>query len=137
MWRSLTIALVFFILAQTANALSCADVNINSYSQSVQTSPIEQPSASLDDELEDLLNLPRLNRTSASIFSNELQTTANYVLEIEFFESKLSAGLFKNLANPAVMVNWFEQLSSKTHSSRISGWKDGNSLYTSGTTYHS
>ncbi|OUS24337.1 hypothetical protein A9Q98_13945 [Thalassotalea sp. 42_200_T64] len=114
---------------------SIPDVNIDLSHQAVQVSPIEQSSAALvDDEQNDLFNLPRLNRTSASIFSNEIQTTANYVLEIEFFEIKLTAGLFKNLANPPVVIPWFAQLSSKAHSSRISGWKDGNSLYTSRTT---
>lgn len=104
-----------------------------------ETPQTEQKTAvvSEKDGSEDLFNLPRLNRLSPVLFSADKQTTPNYVLLVEFFKSKLTAGVFKNLANPPLITLWFEQLSHNTNSSRLSGWKDGNSLYKSRTTYHS
>ena len=134
MWRNLTIALFVLILAQTANALPISNDKIDNNIQSVQ---LEKQKIALTEEEDDLFTFPRVLRPNASIFSTEIQTTPNYFIEIQFFEIKLTAALFKNLANPPVMVNWFEQLSCKTCSSRISGWKDGNSLYSSSITYHS
>jgi len=138
MWRKLTVLLFLMILAQTANALPISQTNSQSL-ESSSTLLIELQNTSVfdNDESEDLFNLPRLNRLSPSLFSAELQTTPNYALVIEFFKSKLSAGLFKNLANPPEVILWFEQASHSTHSSRLSGWKDGNSLYSSRVTYHS
>jgi hypothetical protein len=86
---------------------------------------------------EDLFNLPQLNRLSPLLFAAEIQTSPNYVLVIEFFKIKLTAGLYKHLANPPVVTLWFEQLPHSGNLSRLSGWKDGNSLYSSRITYHS
>ena len=96
MWRKLTVMLFLMILAQAANASSIAKVN----SQSFETNSIKQLSITLseqllassadNDESEDLFNLPRLTRISPSLFSAEVQTTANYVLVMEFFKSKLN-----------------------------------------------
>jgi hypothetical protein len=131
--------LFLLVLAQNANALPNPEFFNDISSASVSIAQIEQQAASLfdNDESEELFNLPRLNRFSPSLFSAEIQTTPNYVLLIEFFKIKLTAGLFKNLANPPLNTPWFEQLSHNTNSSRISGWKDGNFLYSSRTTYHS
>jgi hypothetical protein len=139
MWRKLTIMLFLLVLAQTANALPISETNKTESSEQISISQIEQqnPSTYDNDESEDSFNLPRLNRLSPSLFTAEIQTTPNYVLVIEFFKIKLTAGLFKNLANPPVTPQWFEQLSHNTNSSRLSGWKDGNFLYSSKTTYHS
>ena len=139
MWRSITLALFLLVLAQTAKALPIVDSVNLAYSQTVQSSQLENltpPLFDSDDE-KDLFSLPRINGTIASLFTAEIQTTPNYVLVIEFFEVKHSAGLNKNLVNPPVVINWFEQLSHKAHSSRLSGWKDGNSLYKARNTYHS
>ncbi|NQY63744.1 MAG: hypothetical protein HRT38_08390 [Alteromonadaceae bacterium] len=139
MWHKLTVMLFLLVLAQTANALPIPEPSNDAPSHHVYIPQIEQQSASAFDtgESEDLFNLPRLNRLSPSLFSAEIQTTPNYVLVIEFFKIKLTAGLFKNLANPPVLTQWFEQLSHNANSSRLSGWKDGNFLYSSRTTYHS
>ena len=138
MWRKLTVMLFLLVLAQTANALPISETFNDESSTDVSIFQIEQQTVSTFDnnESEDLFNLPRLNRLSPSLFSSDIQTTPNYVVEIEFFKVKLTAGLFKNLANPPVITPWFEQLSHKTNSSRVSGWKDGNFLYSSRTTYH-
>lgn len=103
------------------------------------TPKIEQHTISLyeDDEPEHLFNLPRLIRLSPSLFLAVIQNSPNYVLEVEFFKVKLSAGQFKHLANPPETALWFEQTSHNANSSRLSGWKDGNSLYTSRITYYS
>ena len=134
MWRSLTITLFIIILAQAANALPISNEKINS---NVQTIQLEKSKSSLskssllvsplfsDDEKNDLFKLPGNIRANASVFSAEIQVKPNYILEIEFFATKLTAGLFKNLANPPVVISWYEQLGCKTRSSRISGWKDG------------
>lgn len=113
--------------------------SINTFSYHDYTPQVEQKNASSldEDESEEHYNLPRLNRLNPSLFSAEIQTTPNYVLVIEFFKITLSAGLFKNLTNPPLTTQWFEKLSHKTNSSRLSGWKDGNFLYSSRTTYHS
>jgi len=138
MWRKLTLMLFLLVLAQTANALPSPQPSSDAPSHHVYIPQIEQQSAlNFDsDESEDLFNLPRLNRLSPSLFTAEIQTTPNYVLVIEFFKIKLTAGLFKNLANPPVIIQWFEKLSHNANSSRLSGWKDGNFLYSSRTTYH-
>jgi len=139
MWRKLTVMLFLLVLAQTANALPSLEIIDKESLNHVSFSQAEQQSVSVfdNDESEDSFNLPRLNRLSPSLFTAEIQTTPNYVLVIEFFKIKLTAGLFKNLANPPVIPQWFEQLSHNTNSSRLSGWKDGNFLYSSRTTYHS
>lgn len=157
MWIKLTTTLLFFILlffaqagqaadsAQTAIALPIPQImNIETSISVSSLSPIsfeqknnEAASIFENDESQDLFNLPRLNRLSPSLFIAEMQTSPSYVLVIEFFKVKLTAGLFKHLANPPVVSQWFEQLSHKSKSSRLSGWKDGNSLYTSRITYYS
>ncbi|MCP4321094.1 MAG: hypothetical protein GY787_04450 [Alteromonadales bacterium] len=139
MWRKLTVLLFLLVLAQTANALPSLEINDKDSLNHISFSQLEQQSVSVfdNDESEDSFNLPRLNRLSSSLFTAEIQTTPNYVLVIEFFKIKLTAGLFKNLANPPVIPQWFEQLSHNANSSRLSGWKDGNFLYSSRTTYHS
>ncbi|MEI6893207.1 MAG: hypothetical protein V5789_00935 [Colwellia sp.] len=139
MWRKLTVMLFLFVLAQTANALPISEMLHDESSKPISTYQIEQPKTSVfdHDESEDSFNLPRFNRFSLSLFSTEIQTTPNYVLVIEFFKIKLTAGLFKHLANPPLVISWFEKLSHRTNSSRLSGWKDGNFLYSSRTTYHS
>ena len=138
MCRKLTVMLFLLVLAQTANALPSPESLNDVTSHHVYDPQAEQENASnFDDDQEYLFNLPRLNRLSPSLFTAEIQTTPNYVLVIEFFKIKLTAGLFKNLANPPVIPQWFEQLSHNANSSRLSGWKDGNFLYSSRTTYHS
>ena len=139
MWRKLTVMLLLLILAQTANALPSLEIIDKESLNHVSFSQAEQQSVSVfdNDESEDSFNIPRLNRLSPSLFTADIQTTPNYVLVIEFFKIKLTAGLFKNLANPPVIPQWFEQLSHNANSSRLSGWKDGNFLYSSRTTYHS
>ncbi|NQZ88057.1 MAG: hypothetical protein HRU38_01780 [Saccharospirillaceae bacterium] len=145
MWRNFSIFLCLITLAQTANALP-----MENFDQNASTSPltlqlkIANVETSLsnillldESEPEDTFNLPRLYQASASVFSNELQNTPNYFLVIEFFKIKLNAGLFKNLANPPVQLNWYEQLSHRSNSTRLSGWKDGNTLYASRVNYHS
>lgn len=140
MWRKLTLMLFLFVLARTASALPIPETPSDEFSKHAQSSQVfqieQQVTEADNDEPKDLFNLPRVNRLSPPLFSTEIQTTPNYVLIVEFFKVKLSAGLFKNLANPPLMTPWFEQLSHKSNSSRLSGWKDGNSLYSSRTTYH-
>lgn len=139
MWRQLAVMLFVLVVAHTASALPISEVLTVENSTHLTNTQIEQQPTSVfdDSEPEDLLNLPRLNRISPTLFNAEIQTTPNYVLVVEFFKIKLSAGLYKNLINPPLITPWFEQLSHKNNSSRLSGWKDGNSLYSSRTTYHS
>jgi|GEM_PF-1833325 len=145
MWRSFSIALILFILAKTANALPIENITKNililettTQLESINAQTSVSHNVLVDEsEPEDSFSLPRLSTAGAYVFSNEIQTTPNYVLVIEFFENKLSAGLFKNLANPPVQLKWYEQLSHTSNSSRLSGWKDGNILYASRVTYHS
>ena len=138
MWCKLTVMLFLLVLAQTANASPLLDAFNDIFSSPITHTQTEQQSVSTfdHDEAEDTFNLSRLNRLSPSFFSAVIQTTPNYVLVIEFFKIKLTAGLFKNLVNPPVMPQWFTKLSHNTNSSRLSGWKDGNFLYSSKSTYH-
>jgi len=141
MWRKLTVLLFLFVLAQTANALPIPEIfhveNINT--NNISISHVEQHTAvNFDnDEPDNLFNLPRFQQISPSLFSTEIQTSPSYILVIEFFKPKLNAGLFKDLANPPLIPTWFERLSHKTNSSRLCGWKDSNSLYSSRITYYS
>ena len=147
MWRKLTILLFLLVLAKTASALPISKISSDDYSVAHNTSQIAFQTnvdgdfdfdSSIDtDEPEVLYNLPRTSRLNASLFSVEVQNSPEYVLIVEFFKIKLNAGVFKHLGNPPVITPWFEQLSHSSNSSRLSGWKDGNSLYSSRTTYHS
>ena len=139
MWRKLAVMLFLLVLAQTANALPISEKIDDDSASNVSIAQIDQQTASFfdSDEPEDVFNLPRLTRLTPSLFTAEIQTSPNYVLVVEFFKIKLTAGLFKNLTNPPLITHWFVQLSHKTNSSRLSGWKDGNFLYASRTTYHS
>ncbi len=139
MWRKLAVMLFLLVLAQTANALPISETSQINAAIEASISQVEQQKASMhnNDEPEDLFNLSTLTRLSPSLFSAEIQISPNYVLVMEFFKVKLTAALFKNLANPPVLTQWFEQLSHKTNSSRLSGWKDSNLLYSARTTYHS
>ncbi|TWX52274.1 hypothetical protein [Colwellia hornerae] len=145
MWRTFSITLFLFVLAATANALpieNSADSHLT-FSSISTLGKIDSHTPSnvtvLIDNIapDDVAKLPRLNRVCASLFINEIQTTPNYLLVTEFFPLKLSASLFKNLANPPVQLNWFEQLSHRSNSNRLAGWKDGNTLYKARLTYHS
>lgn len=126
------------ILAQTANASSHHKNALSDFS-SLTTHLVEQQSTPLldDNEPPELFNLPRLNILTLALFTAKSQTTPNYGLVIEFFEIKLSAKLFKNLVNPPKMPHWFELIGQQTSSFRISGWKDGNFLYTKRLVYPS
>jgi hypothetical protein len=145
MWRTLSILFFLFVLAQTANALPSENfvenISISSITLQLETKNVEMlvSNTLLLDESEpsETFNLPRIHQACASVFSNEIQSTPNYTLVIEFFEIKLTAGLFKHLANPPIQLNWFEQLSHRSNSNRLSGWKDGNTLYASRVNYHS
>lgn len=139
MWRFITIFFVLFLLAQNASALSISKYSQEPTSQHVNTAQNElQFSVDLDShQPQHLFNLPRINTFSPATFSIEAQTAPIYVLVIEFFKTESSAREFKNLAPPPNLINWFEQLNHHAKSSRISGWKDGNFLYSAKTTYHS
>ncbi|UUO25045.1 hypothetical protein FGD67_18905 [Colwellia sp. M166] len=138
MWRKLTVMLFLLVLAKTASALPIAELFHDNAAIDKIVTQIEQKTVSLDtDEPEVLYNLPRTNGFNASLFNTEIQSTPEYFLVVEFFKIKLTAGLFKNLANPPLITPWYEQLSHSKNSSRLSGWKDGNSLYSSRTIYHS
>ncbi len=140
MWRKI-IAFFFLIsLAQLADASLIVEEhknNVDDFEQSITLTKQLIVSSFDNDEPEDVFNLPRLTRISPSLFSAEVQTSANYVLVIEFLKTKLNAAMFKILSNPPDLISWFEQLSHHTNSSRLSGWKDGNFLYCARTTYHS
>jgi len=138
MWRKLTVMLFLLILAKTAGALPIVELSNDNSSSHEVASQIAQKTDSLDtDEPEVLYNLPRNNSFNASLFNTEIQSSPEYYLVVEFFKIKLTAGLFKNLANPPLITPWYEQLSHSSHSPRLSGWKDGNLLYSSRKTYHS
>jgi hypothetical protein len=139
MWRNLATFILLFLLAQAANAKPIPELTENRLAHVSYVVQIDkQDSAIFDDESqEELFNLPRFNRMSASSFSIEAQTAPIYVLVIEFFKVNAYAREFKNLIAPPKIDNWFEQVSQSKSTSRISGWKDGNFLYTARTTYHS
>jgi hypothetical protein len=139
MWRKLTLMLFLFVLAQTASALPITETLTYEDTKTVSISQMDlNVVQNIDnDEQKNQYNLPRFNQVSPSLFSAEIQISPNYFLVMEFFKSKLVAGLYKNLANPPEIPTWFERLSHKTNSSRLSGWKDGNSLYSSRITYYS
>jgi hypothetical protein len=138
MWRKLTFIVFLILLTKVVNASPISTTNHNEYSQHLSIST-EHQNYSIDasEESKESYNIPRFNRINPSIFTAEIQITPNYFLEIEFFKVKLTPALFKNLTNPPVNIQWFEQLSHNTNSSRLSGWKDGNILYSSRTRYHS
>jgi len=160
MWRKLATIMLLFILVQSASASLSLNVNVefkhNTSSvtdTSIAAQTVQQATqqeklktlkfslttdSALDNEQSDEpLTLPRIIRASASLFTSEIQASPDYALVIEFFAVKLCAALFKNLSNPPLLVDWFEQVGANNSSSRLSGWKDSNSLYKSTITYHS
>jgi len=80
---------------------------------------------------------PRNIRVSATTFTSELQLSPEYCLLVEFFEIKLKASLYKNLTNPPLVLAWYINKPITNRSSRISGWKESNALYSATITYHS
>lgn len=90
-----------------------------------------------DDDFDGYFNPARGLRASAPAFAAQVQTEPDYVLEIEFFATELAATFFKNLSNPPLAPIWHQQLTHNNQASRISGWKDGNDLYSGRITYHS
>jgi len=139
MLRYITILLVLFFLAQNANASSHSKFNQNTFAQHNDITQLDQKAHTTFDvqHSQDLFTLPRINSISPATFSVEAQTAPIYVLVIEFFQTNNSEREFRNLAPPVKLNNWFEQLNHQGTSSRISGWKDGNFLYSARTTYHS
>lgn len=115
----------------TLSALKLGD----SFGEKLSNNSTNQAITVEEESNDELYTLPRIVRASASTFTTELQASPDYVLVIEFFAIKLTAGLFRHLANPPLVVAWFEQLGAKSTSSRISGWKDSNLLYKSSITY--
>lgn len=138
MWRYITILWLLFFLAQNANASSISTLSQHKLTQDSDVTQLAlKAKTALDDhDQQELFNLPRINSISPTTFSVEAQTTPNYVLVIEFFKTNTSEREFKNLAPPEKLNNWFEQLTHQTKSSRISGWKDGNFLYSARISYH-
>jgi len=139
MWRFVTILLLLFFLAQNANASSISTLSQNKFSLDSNVVQLDQQANTTvdDQDQRDLFNLPRINSMSPATFSVEAQTAPNYVLIIEFFTINTNERAVKNLASPVKLNNWFEQLNHRTKSSRISGWKDGNFLYSAQISYHS
>ncbi|TPH18073.1 hypothetical protein [Litorilituus lipolyticus] len=80
---------------------------------------------------------PRNIRVSATTFTSELQLSPEYCLLVEFFEIKLKASLYKNLTNPPLVLAWYINKPITNRSSRLSGWKESNALYSATITYHS
>ena len=105
--------------------------------ETVSNNSTTQAIAVDEDNTDEIYTSPRILRASASTFTTEFQATPDYVLVIEFFAIKLTAGLFKNLANPPQFVPWFEQSNASNSASRVSGWKDSNILYASRAKYYS
>lgn len=139
MWRKIITFLFLIVLAQSADALPFFENNKSKFNETaLSTALIKTLAASIidGDAPEKLVNLPRLSRLCPSLFSAEVQTSVNYVLVVEFLKITLNAAMFKFLSNPPDVISWFEQLSHNTNSSRLSGWKDGNFLYSARTTYH-
>ncbi len=74
-------------------------------------------------------------RTSAILFRDNLQTKPIYWLKAEFNSPDPALRTFADLRFKQDDSPWFIQ-SIRKSSSRLSGWKDGNSLYTASITYH-
>ena len=70
MWRQLAVMLFVLVVAHTASALPISEVLTVENSTHLTNTQIEQQPTSVfdDNEPEDLLNLPRLNRISPALF---------------------------------------------------------------------
>ena len=139
-WRSLTMYLALLLVVYTAN-FSAASFSADE--QQIKPAKVvfsEKGAFSLTEESDDFdgyFNPPRGLRAVAPVFAAQVQTEPDYVLEIEFFAAELTAAFFKNLSNPPLAPIWHQLLTHHNSISRISGWKDGNALYTGRITYHS
>jgi len=138
-WRNFTAMLCTLVLAYLVS--TSLNIDTTQIDDSFQTT-ISQIEAhkitNIDEEASrDSFQPPRTNRLSPLLFTATKQTTPIYLLVIAFLELEITAGLYKDLANPPVLKPWYEQLTHNNQSSRICAWKDGNFMYSSRNTYHS
>ncbi|WDE11323.1 hypothetical protein [Thalassomonas haliotis] len=141
--RSLTMYLALFLVvyAATFAAVSYAKFSDQggqvALSEPGMSKPAKFSFSGEQDDFDGYFNPPGGLRASAPVFAAQVQAEPDYVLEIEFFASELAAAFFKNLSNPPLAPIWHQQLRDNNQTCRISGWKDGNCLYSGRITYHS
>ncbi len=121
----------FQIHRSTENTNNCypEDSSLNSETES-------QLEATTDSK-EFSSNNPPLTPTTASaiLFRDNLQTKPIYWLKAEFNPRDPALHTLADLRFKQNNSPWFMQSNQKVNG-RLSGWKDGNSLYTASITYH-
>ncbi|MCJ8271577.1 MAG: hypothetical protein MJK04_19525 [Psychrosphaera sp.] len=76
---------------------------------------------------------PRINNHRSVLFLADSQAKPEFRLQFELNPPDLSTGRYDR--NKIDTIPWF--LQSSAGKTRVSGWKDGNSLYTACITYYS
>ncbi|TQV85060.1 hypothetical protein [Aliikangiella coralliicola] len=75
------------------------------------------------------------SRINATLFRDGNQNNPDYRLKVEFLLPDFSIQLFENLFSLPKISPWFIYFKNSSNN-RLSGWKDGNSLYAANITYH-
>ena len=81
------------------------------------------------------ISLPPIERQAVSTFSSVIQTEPNFVLIHEFHPEILG---LKHFLAPLIAntdVPWYLRSDAPNSHNRVTGWKDGNTLYTGTITY--
>ncbi|WDD98554.1 hypothetical protein [Thalassomonas actiniarum] len=142
-WRNLTMVLALLLVVYTANFAAVPFFKVSDeqsrvkHSETVMSERAQFSFLGEDDDFDGYFNPPRGLQATAPVFAAEVQSEPEYVLEIEFFATELAPAFFKNLSNPPLAPIWHQQLTHHHQACRISGWKDGNCLYSGRITYHS
>jgi|GEM_PF-4929212 len=121
-------------VTQTGEKSSVNPVSVV-YSEQVETSvQISNLTAVAQETIADkaLLSLPR---THASMFRTSLQIQPVYIVRAELYPPPQSQYNLSYIIPEPELSPWFI-FKNKNSQSRLSGWKDGNSLYTASITYH-
>ena len=81
------------------------------------------------------VSLPPSGRQAASAFGSVLQNEPTFVLAYEFLPEIVEIKHFLAPLSTNSAIPWYLRPDASTSHSRLTGWKDGNTLYTGSLTY--
>lgn len=81
------------------------------------------------------ISLPPFERQSVTVFSSSSQLEPLFVFAYEFLPEIRARKHFLTLVPPANNLPWYLRSTPSNKHNRVTGWKDGNNLYTGSITY--
>lgn len=82
-----------------------------------------------------VISLPPFERLAVSIFNCPSQLEPLFVIAYEFLPEIRARKYFLTLVPPNNNLPWYLRATSSNKHNRVTGWKDGNNLYTGSITY--